>query len=272
MTRGLLCALFALSLHGQAPPEWTRPYPAHKIAGNIYYVGTEDLACFLVTDPAGHILINTGLASSAPQIRASVEKLGFRFGDIKILLTMQGHFDHVAAFAEVAKQTGAQIWATEPDAPAIEDGGKSDPFFGPETYFAPAKVSRRLRDGEVVRLGASELKVHLTPGHSRGSVSYATTVTEGGRKLSFLFVNAATVVMPLVGNQKYPQIAADFEKTFALQKTWRPDIWVAAHGSQYGMEAKHKAGSFADAAGYLPMVERHEKKFREQLAKEVAKK
>ena len=117
MTRGLLCALFALSLHGQAPPEWTRPYPAHKIAGNIYYVGTEDLACFLVTDPAGHILINTGLASSAPQIRASVEKLGFRFGDIKILLTMQGHFDHVAAFAEVAKQTGAQIWATEPDAP-----------------------------------------------------------------------------------------------------------------------------------------------------------
>ena len=271
MIRVLAALALALPLAAQPPASWTRPYPPHKIAGNIYYVGTEDLACFLVTDPAGHILINTGLASSVPQIKASVEKLGFQLSDIRILLTMQGHFDHVAGFADMAKLTGARIFATEADAPAIEDGGRSDPQFGPETYFAPAKVSRRLRDGETVRLGASALKVHLTPGHSRGSVSYSTTVTEGGRKLSFLFVNAATVVMPLAGNKKYPEIAADFEKTFAAQKTWRPDIWVAAHGSQYGLAEKHKAGSFVDPAGYLPMVERHEKMFRAQLAKEQAR-
>lgn len=260
-----------LPLLAQTPAGWTRPYPAHRVAGNVYFVGTEDLACFLVTDPAGHILINTGLAGSAPQIKASVEQLGFRFRDIKILLTMQGHFDHVAGFAEVVTQTGAQLWVTEPDAAALEDGGRSDPFFGPDTYFPPVKVSRRLRDGEVVRLGATELKVHLTPGHSRGSVSYATTVTEDGRKRSFLFVNVATVVMPLAGNRKYPEIVQDYEKTFTRQKSWRPDIWVAAHGSQYKMDEKYRKGSFVDPAGYVAMVSRSELDFRKRLKAESAK-
>ena len=105
---------------------WTKPFPAHKIVGNLYYVGTEDLACFLITNPDGHILINTGLADSVPLIRDSVQKLGFKFEDIRILLTMQAHFDHVAGFAEIQKLTGARVFATEQDAPVLEDGGKSD--------------------------------------------------------------------------------------------------------------------------------------------------
>jgi len=126
--------LFCFTAAAAWPPEWSRPFPAHKIAGNVYYVGTEDLACYLVTDPAGHILINTGMSDSVKTIRAGVEKLGFRFSDIKVLLTMQAHFDHVAAFAGIAKLTGAQVYATEADAGIIEDGGKSDPWLGKDGW------------------------------------------------------------------------------------------------------------------------------------------
>jgi metallo-beta-lactamase class B len=214
MLRVLLLLALCTPAFTQVNPAWKRPFPPHKIAGNLYYVGTEDLACFLFTTPEGDILVNTGLADSTPLIRESFRKLGFRLEDVKILLTMQAHYDHVAAMKEVQKITGAKVYITEPDAPVLEDGGKSDPFLGPEYRFAPVKVDRRLKDGDVVSLGGTSLKVILTPGHTRGSVSYSTTLSDGGQKLSVLLANMNTVVMPLVGNVKYPQIAADYERAY----------------------------------------------------------
>ncbi len=268
MFRALLLLGLCVASFAQPNPAWKRPFPPHKIAGNLYYVGTEDLACFLFVTPAGDILVNTGLADSTPLLRESFRKLGFRLEDVKILLTMQAHYDHVAAMQEVKKLTGAKLYVTEGDAPVVEDGGKSDPFLGPEFRFAPVHVDRRLKDGDVVSLGGTELKVILTPGHTRGSVSYSTTVMDGGRKRSVLLANVNTVVMPLVGNRKYPQIAEDYERTFAVQKRLTPDIWVAAHASQYDMAAKVKTGSFVDPEGYRCAVEQSEAQFRETLEKE----
>src|SRR5215208_2441091 len=116
-----ICAVLAAP--AQQNPGWRRPFPAHQIAGNLYYVGTEDLACFLLTTPEGHILINTGLADSTPLLRESFRKLGFRLEDVKILLTMQAHSDHVAAMREVQKLSGAKVFITEADAQSVEDGG-----------------------------------------------------------------------------------------------------------------------------------------------------
>ena len=76
-------------------PEWSKPYPPFQIAGNLYYVGTYDLACYLIVTPKGNILINTGLASSAPVIKKSIETLGFKLSVTKILLNTQAHFDHM---------------------------------------------------------------------------------------------------------------------------------------------------------------------------------
>jgi len=269
----MIRALFTLLAAGaltiaQENPNWHRPFPSYKVAGNVYYVGTADLACFLLTTPEGDILINTGLADSGPMIRESIQKLGFNVKDIRILLTMQAHDDHVAAFKEIQQASGAKIYITEPDAPSLEDGGLSDPVFGSKPRFQPVKVDRRLHDGDVVRLGGTELTVILTPGHSKGSVSYATTVVDGGKKRSLLFANMETVVMPLVGNKKYPHIIDDYERTFKKQKQLSPEIWLAAHASQYDMEAKMKAGSFVDPAGYKTAVEHYEKLFHEQLDKE----
>ncbi len=271
MIRCIASLIVSAAGFAQQNPSWTRPFPPHKIAGNIYYVGTEDLACFLLTTPQGHILINTGLSDSTPLIGASMQKLGFRLEDIRILLTMQAHFDHVAAMSEIRRISGAPVYATAPDTSSLEDGGRSDPFFGPRTRFAPVKVSRKLQDGDIIRLAGTELKVILTPGHTKGSVTYTTTVVDGGRKYSVAFANMATVVMPLVGNPKYPDIAADYERAFAKQRQLSPDIWVAAHASQYGMQEKLKAGSFVDPAGYKAAIERYAKLFHEQLKNERAR-
>jgi metallo-beta-lactamase class B len=268
MFRALLLLSLCAFAFAQPNPAWKRPFPAYKIAGNLYYVGTEDLACFLFTTPEGHILVNTGLVDSTPLIRESFKKLGFRLEDVKILLTMQAHYDHVAAMKEIQGISGAKVFITEPDAPVLEDGGKSDPFLGPEFRFAPVKVDRRLKDGDIVSLGGTELKAILTPGHTRGSVSYATTLLDGGQKRSVLLANMNTVVMPLVGNSKYPRIADDYARTYDIQRRLSPDIWLAAHASQYDMAAKMKAGSFVDPQGYKNAVEQYHTMFNETLTKE----
>ncbi|MPZ20333.1 MAG: subclass B3 metallo-beta-lactamase [Luteitalea sp.] len=267
----MLHSLFLMVLTMLLPAQqesWKAPFPAHKIAGNLHYVGTEDLACFLITTPEGHILINTGLADSAEMIRESVEKLGHKLEDIEILLIMQAHFDHVAALAEIQKLTRARLFATEADAPALEDGGRSDPFLPEEYRFTRVKVDRRLRDGDIVRLGGTELEVHLTPGHSKGSVSYSMSVVENGKTYSVAIANMGSVVMPLVDNEYYPRIVEDFAQSFRVQKTLAPDIWVAAHGSQCGMREKYEAGSFVDPEGYKQAIDRFENLYLEQLARE----
>jgi metallo-beta-lactamase class B len=268
MLRTVLFFLTSTILLAQPDPTWSKPYPAHRIAGNLYYVGTEGLACFLFSSPEGHILINTGLSDSTPLIRESMRQLGFKLEDVRILLTMQAHYDHVAAMQEIQKISGAKAFITEGDAPVMEDGGQSDPFLGPKYRFPPVKVDRRLKDGDVVSLGGTQLRVILTPGHTKGSVSYETSVMDQGVKRTVLIANMGTVIMPLVGNTKYPNIAADFEQAFAKQKKLSPQIWVAAHSTQYDMEAKRKSGSFVDPDGYRRAVEHYERLFQETLEKE----
>lgn len=258
------------------PAEWSKPFPGHRVIGNLYAVGTYDLACFLVTSDDGHILINTGLAESAPLIRANVESLGFRLEDIRVLLTMQAHYDHAAAFAEIKKATGAKLWATAADAPLLEDGGASDPHFQGEYTFAPVPVDRVLSDGEVIELGATRLTVVEMPGHTPGSVGYTMTVTENGRDYRVAIANMGSMNpgMRLSKDPTYPGIAADFAKTFRRQKAMEVDVWVAAHASQYGLHDKYRPGdpyhpdTFVDPEGFLELVAHYERLYEEQLAAE----
>lgn len=140
-----------------ATPEWTRPFPPFRIAGNLYYVGSEDLAAYLIVTPQGDILINSNLASSPPQIKHSVESLGFHFSDIKVLLISHAHFDHAAGSAQILRMTGAKYEVMDADAPVIESGGRSDFAFGHDKsmWFPPAHVDRLLHDGDTVELGGT---------------------------------------------------------------------------------------------------------------------
>ena len=131
--------------------EWAAPYQPFRIAGNLYYVGTYDLACYLIATPQGNILINTGLAASVTQIKANIETLGFKLADTKILLTTQAHYDHMGAMAAIKKMTGAQMIVDEKDADVLATGGKSDYELGKYgTSFKPVKPDRLLHDGDTI--------------------------------------------------------------------------------------------------------------------------
>ncbi len=267
----------AVSVPLAAQPEgWTRPFPGHRVIGNLYTVGTYDLGVFLITSEEGHVLINTGIEDSTPMIRENIASLGFRLEDVKILLTMQAHWDHTAALAEIKEITGAAMWATAGDAPVLEDGGFSDPHFGGKVWFKPVKVDRIIKDGEVIELGNTRLTVVETPGHTRGSVSYTMSVREAGRDYHVVIANMGSINpgKKLTVKPTYPGIAGDFAETFRRQKALPVDVWVVAHGSQYGLHEKYKPGqayspqTFVDPAGYRAEVERTEKQYLEQLAAE----
>ena len=271
------CLVLALSAPVGAQREgWTRPFPGHRVIGNLYAVGTYDLAVFLITSQEGHILINTGLEDSTALIRENIESLGFRLEDVKILLQMQAHWDHTAALAEIKQVTGAEMWATAADAPVLEDGGFSDPHFGGRESFAPVSVDKIIADGDLIELGETRLTVLETPGHTAGSSSYTMRVREDGRDYNVAIANMGTINpgKQLVVGPTYPGVADDFAETFRKQKTLEVDVWVAAHGSQYGLHEKYEAGqdyrpdTFVDPQGFLAEVEGLEQAYLAQIAAE----
>ena len=278
--KSLLLTLFALGsalLANTQPAAWMKPFPPHNIAGNLYYVGSKDLASYLITTPEGHILINSSFEESVPHIRASIEKLGFKFTDVKILLISHAHSDHCAGSAEIIKQTKAQYFVMEQDADAVESGGDTKSRLKASyLQFTPAKVDRRLKDGDEVKLGGSTLTANITPGHTRGCTTWTMKV-DG--------LNAVIIGSPnvnpgyiLVNNKDYPTIATDYERTFRFLKAQPVDLFLGAHGGYYDMNAKHTrflitggTNPFIDPAGYHRYVEDREKAFLAELAKQQAK-
>ena len=273
-----ILAMAAASLNAQEP-SWTEPFPPHRIAGNLYYVGSKDLASYLIVTPQGNILINSSLESSPPLIRKSIEKLGFKFSNTKILLISHAHWDHDAGSAQILKQTGAKYMVMAEDVPVVESGGRKDFHYGksPEDLYPPAKVDRVLHDGDEVRLGGTVLTAHLTPGHTRGCTTWTMKVVDGGKSYNVVIIGSPNVNpgYKLVGNKAYPQIAQDYEKTFRVLKSLPCDIFLGAHGGYYGMVAKYarlkQEGMkvFVDPQGYKDYVADRERAFQTELAKQT---
>ena len=271
------CLSIVTTAHlGAQSEEWTRPFPGHRVISNLYAVGTYGLAVFLITTEKGHILINTGLEDSTPLIRENIEAVGLRLEDVKILLTMQAHWDHTAALAEIKQITGAEMLATRDDARVLEDGGFSDPHFGGRESFRPVSVDKIISDGEVIELGDTRLTVYEHPGHTEGSSSYSMRVRENGRDYNVVIANMGTINSgkKLLVDPTYPGVADDFAKTFRHQRTMDVDVWVSAHGGQYGLHDKYEAGqaydpdTFVDPEGFLAAIERLERRYLDQLAEE----
>jgi metallo-beta-lactamase class B len=273
-----LTALLGAPAAAQQNADWRRPFPAFKLIGNVYWVGTYDLSTYLVTTGDGHILINTGFPETVPQIRDGVEKLGFKFADVKVLLATHAHGDHVAGLAELKRLSGARLMMMEPDAPLLEDGGRSDFRFGdePGTRFAPVTVDRRLRDRDTIVLGGVTITAHHHPGHTKGATSFTLTVRENNRDYRVIIANMGSINpgVTVSGMPKYAAIREDYAKTFASQKAMEIDVFLASHAGQFRMHDKYKPGDaydpnrFVDPSGYRTAVERLEKLYVDQLAKE----
>ncbi len=252
-----------LALLAQGNADWHREFPAFKIAGNLYYVGTADLAVYLIATPQGNILINTDYEEDVPLIRKSIEQLGFKYNDTKIVLISHAHGDHDAATGLVTKETGAKLMIMDADVPEEQSTAKGRPG---------AHVDRVLHDGDTVELGGAQLVAHITPGHTRGCTTWTMQVRDGARTLNVVIVGSPNVNPGyiLAGNKDYPRIADDYTKTFAVLKSLPCDIFLGAHGAYFGLKAKYekmKAGAanpFIDPEGYKTYVAERDDTFRKE--------
>lgn len=264
--RGLLAMFVSLPvLAAQGPQTAFTPF---QIAGNVYYVGTEDHASYLISTTQGLILINSGFEATVPLIEQSVSKLGFKFSDIKILLISHAHIDHVAGSAAVLQKTGAKYIVMDADVDVVESGGKTDFHNGslPAEHYPSAKVDRVLHDRDTVELGGQVLTAHLTAGHTKGCTTWTLNVNQDGqmRRVLILCGYAPSAgpggAYQLLNNSAYPQIVSDFERTFSVLPTLPVDIFLGAHGRYFNLQAKYRqfaAGNknaFVDPAGYQTYV------------------
>jgi metallo-beta-lactamase class B len=278
----LLLVACALRLCSQAlDPAWTRSLTPHRIAGNLFYVGTEDLAAYLIVTAQGNILINSTLEQNVPQIKKNVETLGFSFEKIKILLISHAHYDHCAGSALVKQMTGAKYYVMEADVSVVESGGKTDYQYANNRtmYFPPTKVDHVLHDGDTVKLAQMVLTAHLTAGHTRGTTTWTFDEMDDSRPVHVVIVggpnmNAHTV---LVGNKVYPRIASDFQHGFDVLKALPCDVFLGAHGGYFGLKEKYarlKNGEhdvFIDPEGYKAYIADREQAFQEELKRQQAR-
>jgi metallo-beta-lactamase class B len=290
MTLGLVAAALGSSLSSCGlraaaatdASNWNRPAEPFRVVGPVHFVGTSELGAFLVTTPAGHVLIDGGLPESAPLIEASIRALGFDPRQIRVLLTTQAHFDHVGSLAHFKRLSGARVEVMDGDLAIVETGGQADYLFGaagPRFRFDRVKVDRTLHDGDTVALGDVTLTARRTPGHTPGSTTWLTTVTDGARSYRVVFAGS-TSINPgtrLVGTPSYPGIAEDFAHAFEVLESLTPDVFLAAHTGFFAMEEKRarlgRPGSenpFVDPEGYRAHVAEKKRTFDETLARQRA--
>jgi metallo-beta-lactamase class B len=256
-----------------------QPVVPYRIIGNIYYVGANDIACYLIATSGGLILLDGGLVTTAPQIRSNVARLGFALGDVRILLNSHAHTDHAGGLAQLKAWTGAQLVASEPEAPLLAAGGAGPLAYGDTGAFPPIRADRQIPDGGQVTLGETTLTAHLTPGHTRGCTTWTMKVADQGKLYDVVFVGSASVLQAyrLVDRPSYPGIAADFAHTFAVMAALPCDVFLGSHAQFFdglAKAARLRAGAtpnpFIDPAGYRAWVASGEAGFRQRLAAEEA--
>jgi metallo-beta-lactamase class B len=260
---------------------WKPAIPPRRIVGNIYYVGLSGVSSWLITTPEGHILIDSTFEDSVPKICANVEQLGFRVGDIKLLLSSHAHADHTGGHALMKRLSGARIVASAADAHVMETGGADDfsPFPKELLAYMPVKADRIVKDGEAVSLGGVTLTAHLTPGHTKGATTWTMAVKEGERSYQVVFFSSVSIVAPtrLLNNRDYPAIADDYAATFKKLKALPCDIFLAPHAEQFGLAQKlERLGKgvnpnpFVDAEGWRRLIANAEDTYLKQLEVEKA--
>jgi len=257
------------------------PDEPFRIAGNLYYVGATGVTAFLLTGPEGHVLIDGGYPETAPLIIASMAKLGFDIGDVKVLLNSHAHFDHAGGLRALQEASGAELWISEGDADIIAAGGVGDRSFGPLRFlglgrFPAPRVNHRFKDSATIRVGALAVTAHVTAGHTRGCTSWSFPVRDGDRELLAVSVCSLSLLpfMSLVEPESYPGIRSDFERSFRTLRSLPADIFLASHGSFFDLDRKRAerangkdpAEPFIDREGYLRYIDRAEENIRKLLA------
>jgi metallo-beta-lactamase class B len=262
--------------------EWLMPFPGFKIVGNVYYVGTYDLGCYLIDSGAGLILVNSGIMGSYPLMKANIEALGFKTSDIKIITATHGHSDHVGDLALFQRDApDAKTYISERDVPTLLSGGNID-YRRPEgrggLVYDPIKVDVRMKPGDHIKLGNVDMTVLQAYGHTPGAVSFSFQATDASKTYNVLIINmdGINAGVKLLGSPGYPTIVEDFKNTLAMQATYAPDIWLSSHAGQFNLHKVYKPGDaynparFGDLAAYKAKITGYQAAYEKQLAEEHA--
>ncbi|MBX9625299.1 MAG: subclass B3 metallo-beta-lactamase [Gemmataceae bacterium] len=261
--------------------KWEEPTDPVRIAGPVYFVGTKGLGSYLIATADGHVLLNTGMPSSAQMIAASVKKLGFDPKDIKLLIAGHPHIDHVGALADLKEQTGAKVAIMREDVQAITDGGKDDFHYGGDWKvmgFRQCKVDRVLRDEDTIKMGDVVLTAYHTPGHTRGATTWVASIVDDGKPLVVAWPDGGGVNpgYRLVKNPSYPGIDRDYRRTFDRWERLKPDVFLAPHTEAFGFAEKRKraardgVAAWVDPEGYRRWVATKKREFEELVELETA--
>jgi metallo-beta-lactamase class B len=272
-----LSLLVAASQSLAVPPEWKEPIEPFRIIGTIHYVGTAELASYLITSDEGHILLDTPCEGETPLVLESIEKLGFDPKDIKIILNSQAHYDHTGGLRAIQELSGARLMAGSSDAEILGRGGRGDFAFGDRYRFPEATVDRRLEDGDEIQVGDVTLVARLTPGHTRGATTYVTTVVEEGRRYQVVFAGSLTVNegVRLANPPSYEGIAEDYRRSIDLLESLSPDVFLAAHGGFFGLRGKAERvrkgtapNPFVGGGEFAKWLSAMKERFESQLARD----
>lgn len=278
----ILCGVLSLASVDVAraddwpPAAWTKPFKPYRVVGNVYYVGSEGLSSYLITTSEGHVLLDAGMsAQGAKLVESNIVSLGFKLADVKILINSHAHYDHAGGLAQMKAVTGAKLYASSLDKPALEKGRHFGDNENGLTPFAAVKVDRTIRDGQKIKLGEAVLTAHLTPGHTIGGTAWTMSVIERGRPLNVVFFNSVSVAgNALVGNKTYPKIVSDYRATFAKLKAMPADVFLPVHPEQGGLIAKRQRvlngdnNAFIDSADMGRFVAASEAAFNKELARQ----
>lgn len=272
-------AVLALATAAHAdgmPANWTKPIRPYRVVGNIYYVGSEGLSAWLISSSEGHVLLDSGpSAAGAKLIEGNITALGFKLSDVKILINTHAHFDHAGGLAQLKADTGAKVWASRADQPALEKGQHFGDNANGLTPFAPVKVDKSFGDGQKLKLGETTLIAHLTPGHTIGCTTWTTQVTDRGRPLNVTFNCSISVAgNVLVGNKTYRNIVADYRASFAQLAALPTDVMLPSHEEQGDLLEKRRkmltgdVNAFIDPTELSRYVETSRKAFEAELARQ----
>jgi metallo-beta-lactamase class B len=285
-TASILLAILALAIPvlgataivDNQPASWSKPIRPYRVVGNIYYVGSEGLSAWLISSSEGHVLLDSGpSAAGAKLIEANIQALGFKLSDVKVLINTHAHFDHAGGLAQLKADTGAKVWVSRPDEPAVKKGQHFGDNDNGLTPFPAVKVDKAFGDGQKLKLGEIVLVAHLTPGHTIGCTSWTTQVVDHGRPLNVTFSCSTSVAgNVLVGNKTYKTIVADYRATFAALKALPTDVMLPSHEEQGDLLAKRKkmlagdVNAFVDPAEIARYATASEEAFDKELARQQA--
>lgn len=282
MKRALIALAFALAAvvpaHADDNSNWVKPIRPYRVVGNIYYVGSEGLPAWLITSSEGHVLLDSGpSAEGGKLIERNIATLGFQLADVKILINTHAHYDHAGGLAQLKADTGAKLWASRLDEPALEAGHHIGGNSNGPTPFPAVKVDRSFGDGQKLKLGETTLVAHLTPGHSIGCTTWTTQVTEKGRPLNVTFNCSLSVAgNQLVGNKEHRNIVADYRESFAKMRAIPTDVMLPSHEEQGDLLAKRQKmlrgdpNAFIDPTELGRLVDGYETRFNQELARQQA--